>query len=99
MPDDTRRRAVLILEVAPGHVRMARGLVGRAIRRALGIRQWGTDPHLVVYYSSVAMEGEGGAPRFYLYATRAEFEILESVLDEMARAEGWSRPPVDAYPD
>jgi hypothetical protein len=91
-----RRPACILLCAGPGDVRAARGLVGRAIRRGLGIRTWGSDPHHVHYMNTA--EGEG-TPRFLLDVSDDEMTAISDALRELAQAEGWSRPPVDCYHD
>lgn len=95
-----RRGACIILEGARGHRGAARALVGRAIRKALGVRRWGTEPHYVSYVSLSEARSYGLAnPRFTVVLSDAEMARLEEVLLETAEAEGWERPPVDIYHD
>ncbi|MBW2672470.1 MAG: hypothetical protein JRD89_03520 [Deltaproteobacteria bacterium] len=100
-----RRTAVIYIAAVTGHVRAARGLVGRAIRRSLGVKQWYTDPYFVTYRSRADVIRDGAdaalaSPRFTLEITDDERELLEAELIHLAADEGWlSGPPVDIYHD
>lgn len=96
--DDGRRLAVILVTASTGHVNAARGLIGRAIRKALGVERWGDAPHFVRYYGASA-DPQGGGRRYVLDVTDEEFEAVTTAIWEMANEEGWNRPPIDAYHD
>ena len=99
MPDNhaVRREACILIAAADGDVRAARGLVGRAIRSALGVARWGDDTHGVCYLSSARCEGQ--TPRFLLMVSDAEMDALTAEIEAMAIADGWTAKPVDIYHD
>jgi len=90
-----RRRLCILVSAYPGDVRVARGGVGRAIRKALGIQRWGIPPHHVHYYRSG--ESPGSTPRFCLDATDGEAAAISKAIGEVFK--GWTRPPADIYHD
>lgn len=96
-----RRGGVIILAAPVGHVRAARGLVGRAIRDALKVRKWYQAPHYVDYVTDAEALAEdmGGDPRYYLDVTDVEWALVLAVIHRMASADGWSCAPIDAYYD
>jgi len=95
---DKRREGVFILTGGPGDIRAARGLVGRAIRKVLGVKRWGEAPYFVIY-SDFQEEYEGGGIRrqFTLYATDDEFGRVVKEIYERAPEEGWLSPPIDPF--
>lgn len=95
-----RRPACIIIQAAKGHRKAAKGLVGRAIRKALGVRKWHTEPHMVSYVSEAEIRSYGGRDsRFTLSVTDDEMSRFGDVVVAMAKAEGWSEAPVDCYHD
>lgn len=98
MPTSWRRPMCIILVAGPGDIRAAKGLVGRALREALGIRRWGDKPHFVTYYSRDAMP-LGEEPRFTLEASNDEREAFCEEARRLAKLEGWTRAPIDVYHD
>jgi hypothetical protein len=95
-----RRSATIIITAAKGYRRSAKGLVGRAIRQALKIRKWHTQPHMVSYVSESEIRGYGGQDsRFTLDVTDAEMKLVSEAIAVLAKAEGWSEPPTDSYHD
>ena len=96
-PDSSRRHAVICLTAAQGFVTEARGLVGRALRKSLGISRWHSAPHHIAYE---AADDEGRALRRYIgEMTDAEMQAFVDTVTEMAEAEGWNGAPVDVYHD
>lgn len=92
---EEKQSSILILSAPKGDVRAARGLLGRALRKGLGIRSWNESPHFVSYQSSADVDGL--PPRFTFWATEEEFDNVLKVAAKLAKAEGWSGVPVDAY--
>jgi hypothetical protein len=98
-----RRNALLMLTAGKGYKREARGLVGRAIKQALGVKRWGTAPYYVTFLSEKEL-ADGGpvsefSSRFEVYVTDAERERILAAIGQMAAAEGWNGAPVEAYHD
>lgn len=93
-----RSTACLVVNAAPGEERAARGLMGRAIRATLGVRQWKQAPHFVAFYARDSY-GPGFDPRFTVEVTDAEFTKLVAAAARLALAEGWDRSPFDCYLD
>jgi len=97
-----RREAAIILTARKGYVRAARGLVGKAIRKALGVKNWYADPHVVTYDSAAALKAVDGfdmEPRFTLYATDEEIEKVYQEMRRLAHEGGWNGVPVEIYHD
>lgn len=102
-----RRPAVIIINTVPGDVRAARGVVSRAIRKALaGYKRQGQEPYNVFYISKEQMRQElppeekrFAEPRYYLMVTDDEMAAVNQALVEASRAEGFDQPPVDIYHD
>lgn len=93
-----RNTAVLVVEAKSGDRRSARTLIAQAVRAVIGAERYRrtylsaaelrrSDPR-----NSYRREGQ-----FVLYVSRQEFDSILTRLDESAKAEGWSRTPVDAY--
>ena len=96
--ENGRRIACIINCAAPGFVRAGRGLIGRAIRTALGVKSWRTGPHCVVYVRSA--EVEGGQPRFIANVTDDELTAIIAEANRLAKVEGWENgAPIDCYHD
>jgi hypothetical protein len=91
-----RRLAVVYVAAAEGEVRAARGLIGRAIRKALGVKRWQEEPYLVIYDAEI--DGKK-AQQYSLYVTDEEMARLWGEIVRMSEAEGWDKPPVDVYHD
>lgn len=93
----------MMIAAGKGDVQAARGLIGRAIKQTLKVRKWGESPHFVWYESGSALARDTGGNldtgQYRLEVTREEFARLMAALETMARAEGWSNTPVDAYHD
>jgi hypothetical protein len=84
-----RRPAAIIITAAKGFKNDARSLIGRAIRNALGIRQWLVMPHMVSYISESEARSYGaGDARYTLDVTDAEMADIEDELFRLAALEG-----------
>lgn len=97
-----RRDAVIIITAVKGDVRAARGVVSRALRRALRLKKLGAPPHSVTYYSSAEIAADipgTDNPRYTLKVTDEEMQRLADLIIEEARVEGFDRPPVEIYHD
>jgi hypothetical protein len=100
--DDDRRSGAIMLTAAPGHVRAARGIIGRAIRKALGVKRWYEDPWVVHYDSAAHLyehTGERLEPRFNFWATDEEMKRVEEEIDRSLLREGWRGQPYEIYHD
>lgn len=101
-PEPHGRPAVILVMAAKGHARAARALVGKAIKKALKITKWRTDPYYVVYRSAREMKHTGGwedRGQYELNVTDAEMKRVSDEIGRMAKAGGWDQPPVDIYHD
>ena len=73
-----------------GDVRYFKGLIGKSIRRALGIRKWNSAPHNVTYYSTARAADNGfDTPFFEADLTLNEVGELMSALKEDIGVRGW----------
>jgi hypothetical protein len=93
-----RHEAAMLICAPTGQNNAARALVGRAIRKALGVKRWNEGIHFVDYLPAGYGYPDADA-RFMVNVTDAEMTRLMTTLTAMAEAEGWDRPPCDAYHD
>lgn len=98
-----RYTACIIIE-ATSDVREARGIVGQAIRKALGAKRWHEAPFYVCYLSRQSMIGNGAEPyaaqpRYRLDVSRDEMTRLDTEIGRAFEAAGWTGAPVDIYHD
>lgn len=98
-----RRNALLLIAAGKGYKREARGLIGRSIKQALGVKRWGVKPHYVSFISERELADggsvEGVSSRFEAYVTDAELAQVLRVLKAMAEEETWTTVPVEVYHD
>ncbi len=87
-----RHEMTILIEAGKGDVRAARGLVSRAIKKALGVRKWHTRPHNVSYYVDGTME-----PRYYLEVSYDEGDRVMAEAKRLADEEGWNQVPAGIY--
>jgi superfamily II DNA or RNA helicase len=96
-PDEPHDAVILIL--APvGSANTVRGMVGRAIRKALGVKKWHEGKHDVSYLPAGYEYPEFDA-RFILTLTNTEMKTLAATLKEMREDEGWDGAPYEIYHD
>jgi len=96
-----RKRACILVTAVDGETKAARSLIGRAIRTALSVHQWHTEPHRVVYASKAECSANdaGTTSRYTLNVTDLELDKLTRELERLSSIEGWNRVPVDIYCD
>lgn len=95
---ETYRREACILNTAgKGWKRNVKGIIGKAIRKALGVKEWHTEPHCVSYCGEA--ECEGSAPRFLLWVTDEEMDKVNLEMNKIGKESGWDVLPVDCYHD
>lgn len=90
--DSTVRKSVKVFIYAhKGDVRYFKGRIGKSIRRALGIRKWGSAPHNVVYWSiqRAAWYCGGDSPFFEADLTSNEVDAIMAALREDLGERGW----------
>jgi len=93
---DEPHEAVILIAAPVGFANSVRGMVGRAIRKALGVKKWLEGKHFVSY---LPFEYPDQDARFILTLTDPEMKILDATLREMAESEGWDRAPYEIYHD
>ncbi len=94
-----RHEMTILIEAGKGDVRAARGLVSRAIKKALGVKKWYTRPHNVSYspgYSGPDVDGTM-EPRYYLEVSYDEGNRVMAEAKRLADEEGWNQVPAGIY--
>jgi hypothetical protein len=88
----------IYLWAAPGDRNAARGLIGRALRKALGIRKWNQPPQYVGY-ARAGLDAPDAPAHYSMSLTPAEFNAVMDTLAEMKTEEGWDFSPFEVYAD
>lgn len=102
-----RLREAVILLAVPGEVRVARGLVSRAIRRVLGAVPHGTAPRYLHYFSTADLVRDVGAsgatvtPRYQVHVSEDELARIERAFAELGEEAGVEAPHelIEVYHD
>ena len=94
--DDEEQEYTILIVAATGSANAARGLVGRAIKKALKVKKWNEGKHEVSYLPA-NYDYPGFEARFLLKATSEEMENLSALLVQMAEEEGWTSIPAEIY--
>ena len=98
-----RYEGVLQLMASRGNISHARRAIGKAIRKALGVRKWGEAPNWVFYHSSREIERDTGdpdaTPQYSLNVTREEWDDLSEELKRQSYIAGFDGTVAEAYFD